>query len=129
MRIAARAAAAAALAALALVPAAAAAPIPGPNETIQCGPDERWCSGAFLKHGRRFLDLSGWDLRGRYRLCVTPPRARERCKAFPLRPTDTGAHGSSIAFARHFPHARSGRYRVRWIYGGRQLGRVLAFRV
>ncbi|HWI74987.1 MAG TPA: hypothetical protein VNT55_23700, partial [Baekduia sp.] len=85
------------------------------------------CIGALVKHGKRFLDITGFELRGRYRVCVTPPGAAERCKAFTLTPNGTGARASSIAFAKHFPHARSGRYKVRWIYAGKQLGRTLTF--
>jgi len=118
-----------ALAGLALLaPAAAlAAPIPSPGEAISCGPGERWCVAVFDKHGRRTLNITGWDLRGPYQVCVTPPGARERCKSFTLVRTTTGAYGSDVRLARHFPHARHGRYRARWIYQGKQLGRTLTF--
>ena len=120
-----RLAAAGAAAALALTAAPAArAAAPDPH---QCAAANRWCIGAFLKHGRRFFDIAGFDLRGRYRVCVTPPRARERCRTFTLTPNGTGARASSVSFTKHFPHARAGRYRVRWVYGGAQLGRTLTF--
>lgn len=108
--------------------AAAASPASA-AEPFQCGPNDRWCTGTFIKHGQRFLDITGFDLQGRYRVCVTPPGARERCKAFTLVPNGTGANASSIRFTKHFPHARPGRYRVRWVYDGRQLGRTLTFKV
>ena len=101
--------------------------IPGPGEAISCGPGERWCVAVFNMSGRRTLNITGWDLRGRYRVCVTPPRARERCKAFTLVRSATGAYGSNVRLARHFPHRRHGRYRARWIYDGKQIGRTLAF--
>jgi hypothetical protein len=108
----------------------AAAPSPAlAAEPFQCGPNDRWCNGTFIKHGQRFLDITGFELRGRYRVCVTPPGARERCKTFTLVRNGTGANASSIRFTKHFPHARSGRYRVRWIHDGQQLGRTLTFKV
>jgi hypothetical protein len=114
----------AAVAVLAALPSAARAADPH-----QCGPDNRWCIGALVKGGKRFLEISGFDLRGDYRVCVRAPGAgRERCRTFALRRNGAGAYGSSVAFARHFAHARTGTYRVRWIYDGKQLGRTLAFR-
>jgi hypothetical protein len=97
------------------------------KDVKECGPATRWCHGVFDKHGRLFLDLAGFGLNGSYRLCVTPPEARERCKSFGLQPNATGASASSVRFTSHFPHRRHGRYHARWIYDGRQLGRVLAF--
>jgi hypothetical protein len=112
------------VAVLAAPPSAAVAADPH-----QCGPDDRWCVGALVKQGTRFLEISGFDLRGEYRVCVRSPGARrERCRTFALRPGGAGAYGSSVAFARNFPHARHGTYRVRWVYRGEQLGRTLAFR-
>ena len=119
--------AAAALAATVAPPAAAgaaAAPLPH-----QCAPENRWCDGVFLERGKRVFKLAGFDLHGRYRLCVTPPGARERCLGFGLTPNATGANASTVSFTGHFPHARSGRYRVRWVYADHQLGRTLAFTV
>jgi hypothetical protein len=97
------------------------------NDPHQCGPQERWCIGALRKHGRRFLEIAGFELRGRYAVCVTPPGALEGCHRFTLTPNGAGAHASSVSFTGHFPHRRAGRYRVRWIYDGAQLGRVLRF--
>jgi hypothetical protein len=118
------AALAAAALALASPTGARATAAPPPH---QCAPANRWCNGVFLQHGRRVFKLAGFDLHGRYRLCVTPPEARERCHAFGLAPNGAGANASTVSFAGHFPHARPGRYRVRWIYGGDPLGHTLAF--
>lgn len=111
-----------ALAHLAVAPSPARAADP-----FKCASDNRWCVGAFLKHGRRFLDITGFDMKGRYRVCVTPPGAQERCKAFTLVRNAGGANASSVRFTKHFPHARHGRYAVRWTYEGRQVGPVLRF--
>jgi hypothetical protein len=110
-----------------LAPATAATPIPGPGEAIFCGPGERWCVAVFNNTGRRTLAISGLDLRGSYRVCVTAPRAHERCKAFTLVPNGGGGRQSRVRLANHFPHARHGRYKARWIYQGKQLGRTLSF--
>jgi hypothetical protein len=115
---------AAAIALTLAAPSAAPAAAKGVNA---CGPGNRWCHGILDKHGRLFLDLAGFGLKGSYRLCVTPPEARERCKSFGLQPNATGASASSVRFTSHFPHRRHGRYHARWIYDGRQLGRALAF--
>jgi hypothetical protein len=123
-----RRAAAALLALVALlVPAAAAAPIPGPGEAIQCTPGERWCIAVFNSSGRRTLALYGFDVSGRYKVCVKPPGARERCKAFTLVRNAVGGHESRVRLTRHFPHRVRGRYQARWIYHGKQLGRTLRF--
>jgi hypothetical protein len=110
-----------------LVPTASAAPIPGPGEAIFCGPGERWCVAVFNSAGRRTLAIYGLDIKGPYRVCVTPPGAHERCRTFTLVPNGGGGHQSRIRFADHFPHARHGRYKARWIYQGKQLGRTLSF--
>jgi hypothetical protein len=115
------------LVAVLTVPAAHAAPKPGPGEAIQCAPGERWCIAVFDSAGRRTLAIYGFDVRGPYRVCVTPPRAHERCKAFTLVPNSGGGAESRIRLANHFPHARHGRYKARWLYQGKQLGRTLSF--
>jgi hypothetical protein len=114
-----------ALTAVLLAPAAEAARTKDVN---QCAADNRWCHGVLNKNGRVFLDFAGFGLKGRYRVCVRPPAsARERCRVFKLKPNGTGANASSVRFTRNFPHRRHGRYTVRWIYGGRQVGRALTF--
>jgi hypothetical protein len=104
-----------------------AAPKPGPGEAIQCAPGERWCIAVFDSAGRRTLAIFGFDVRGPYRVCVTPPKAHERCRTFTLVPNGGGGAESRVRFAEHFPHARHGRYKARWVYQGKQLGRTLAF--
>ena len=107
--------------------AAHGAPKPGPGEAIQCAPGERWCIAVFVSAGRRTLAIYGFDVRGPYRVCVTAPEARERCKPFTLVPNSGGGAESRIRLANHFPHGRRGHYKARWIYHGRQLGRTLSF--
>jgi hypothetical protein len=110
-----------------LAPTTGATPKPGPGEAISCGPSERWCVAVFNSAGRRTLAIYGLDIQGPYRVCVTPPRARERCRTFKLVRNAGGGHESRVRLAQHFPHARHGRYKARWIYQGRQLGRTLSF--
>jgi hypothetical protein len=99
------------------------------GDRVQCAPEDAWCIAVFHKTDHRIhLELAGFQVSGRYRLCVTPPKRSETCRSFTLRPQGNGANISSVIFTRNFPHATHGRYHVRWIYGGRQLGRTLAFR-
>jgi len=106
-----------------------AAPAPArAADPFKCASDNHWCVGAFMKHERRFLDIGGFDMKGAYRVCVTPPGAAERCRSFKMVRNAGGAYASSIRFTKHFPHARRGRYAVRWIYDGHQVGPVLRFR-
>lgn len=106
---------------------AQAAPKPGPGEAIQCAPGERWCIAVLDSAGRRTLAIFGFDVRGPYQVCVTPPKAHERCRTFTLVPNSGGGAESRVRLAEHFPHARHGRYKARWIYHGKQLGRTLTF--
>jgi hypothetical protein len=102
----------------------AAAPAPA---TTQCGPDNHWCASAIRLHGRLFLTFAGFGYQGTYRVCVTPPKAREVCRTFGLVPNGTGANASSVLFTKHFPHARKGRYHARWLYADKQVGKSIAF--
>jgi hypothetical protein len=123
-RVPARAALTLALLALAApaAPAGAASKLP-----FTCGPEHRWCIGVFDQRKRLVFTVYHFDVRGRYDLCVTPPGAKERCRTFGLRRNQTGAFASTVDFRRNFPHRRHGRYRVRWILGGAQLGRTQSF--
>lgn len=122
------AAAALAAAALSCAPSAVATVPDQPPDPFQCASDNRWCVGAFVRDHRRFLDVFGFHMKGRYQVCVTPPRGREGCKSFTLVRNASGAHASSIRFTHHFPHARRGTYAVRWVYDGKQVGPVLRFK-
>jgi hypothetical protein len=93
----------------------------------QCGDGNHWCVGAERKHNRLFLIFAGFGYHGSYRVCVTPPKAKEVCRTFGLVPNGTGANASSVLFTKHFPHARKGQYHVRWIYAGKQVGKSMAF--
>jgi hypothetical protein len=106
---------------LVLAPAAPA------SATAQCGPGNHWCIAVQDDHGRTLLAFAGFGYTGDYRLCVTPPKAKEGCKTFGLRPNGTGANASTVAFTRHFPHARKGKYRVRWLYHDQQVGKTMTF--
>jgi len=106
-----------------------AAPAAAASHDFRCASDNHWCIGAFVKHGHRSLDVAIFHVHGRYRVCVTPPGAgqRETCQTYTLVLNGAGAMASSVRFTKHFPHTRSGRYHVRWIVGGKQLGPTLWF--
>jgi hypothetical protein len=104
-----------------------AAAAPAKKGTLKCGPKNRWCVAILERHGRLFFEVFDFDHQGKYQLCVTPPKARERCKTFKLIANGTGANASSIRFTNNFPHQRHGRYKVRWVIDGSQLGPTLTF--
>jgi hypothetical protein len=114
----------AALAALPSSPASAAK-----HGSQQCAAGNRWCTFVLVRDDRYSFLIAGRGLVGSYRLCVTAPAARtERCREFRLLgPNAVDAYESRVSFTGNFPHARHGRYAVRWLYGGRQLGKVLHF--
>jgi hypothetical protein len=111
---------------LAMVVAPATVATAAASDT-QCAPGNRWCTAILRHHGRVALAFAGFGYTGTYDLCVTPPKAKERCRTFGLQHNATGASSSTVQFARHFPHARKGRYHVRWLYGGKQVGKSMAF--
>ena len=103
---------------------AAAAPA---SATAQCGPDNRWCVAVQHHAGHLVFAFAGFGYTGTYRVCVTAPKSKELCRTFGLRPNGTGANASSVQFAQHFPHQRHGRYKVRWVYVGKQVGKTMTF--
>ena len=115
------------LVAIAVAPASIAAAAATAASDTQCASGNHWCTAILRDHGKVALAFAGFGLTGSYDLCVTPPKAKERCKTFGLRPNATGASSSTVQFARNFPHARKGRYHARWLYAGKQVGKSMAF--
>ena len=94
-----------------------------------CASSGDFCTGIFVKHGVRTLDLGTFSAASRYRLCVRPPDASATCKRFRLiLQAQTGSYTSSVRWRRHFPDDGPGVYRVEWRLNGRRLGPVLSFR-
>ena len=63
----------------------------------------------------------------RYTLCVRAPDARTRCGSFPIFRRGT-LYGSTVRWARNYPNAGPGVYRVSWRLGTQPLGPTLRFR-
>jgi hypothetical protein len=94
-----------------------------------CTPKRDICYGVVVKRGAVYLDVTterhyfGW-----YRLCVSGGAGLWRCNMYRLRRVGWLAT-SSVNFARQFPNAGSGPYRVRWSLGRRPLGPTLRFQL
>jgi hypothetical protein len=59
---------------------------------------------------------------------VRAPTGEATCKRFPLLKTKGGIYASGKSWRRHFPNEGQGIYRVRWQYGGSNLGPRISFR-
>ena len=64
----------------------------------------------------------------RYRLCVTAPAGARTCKKFRVRRTSHGLYDSTVRWAKRFPNAGPGTYRVSWRQGGSTLGPSVSFK-
>ena len=113
--------------AVAAVLFALASPAKAVPPEAQCAPANHWCIAVLRHHATVVFAFAGFGYTGTYQVCVTPPKAKERCKTFGLRPNGTGANASSVQFAKNFPHRRHGRYRVRWLYADKQVGKSMTF--
>jgi hypothetical protein len=93
-----------------------------------CSRTGDYCTQVKRKSGRVYLGLSTFSFRGRYRLCVTTPVRERTCRVARLRRGAHGIYSSTVRWSKRFPKAGRGSYRVRWYYGGSQLGPALSFR-
>jgi hypothetical protein len=87
------------------------------------------CFGIYdnAQHVIRFELVTFTKYFGRYRICVSPPRATATCKIFRVR--QMGAeYGGKVFWQRSFPNKGAGRYRVTWKVGAQRLGPTLTFR-
>ena len=94
---------------------ALAAGAPSALASSYCSPTGDYCVVAKPAGERdRLLQVAGFPFRGRYRLCVYPPRGARTCRTFPLRRGDGDMYSSSVRWSLHFPNRGHGVYRVRW---------------
>jgi hypothetical protein len=122
----------AAVAALAVTaPAAgASAPAAAPKPIASyCSPSGDLCYGIRNRSGAVHLELTTFARYfTRYRLCVKPAGAAERCRAFAIR-RQGRFFGSIVRWYGNYPSAGPGSYRVTWRLGTERLGPSLTFRL
>jgi hypothetical protein len=93
-----------------------------------CSPTGDYCQYVLRKKGTIRLEMRQFPLRGKYGLCVKPPRETFTCKTFRWRKSGP-IFKSSVTFARHFPSKKRGRYKVQWrSTDGYRIGKTLLFR-
>ena len=109
------------VASLVLAPSASA-------RSSYCSPTGDYCTSTARVGGAVLLRLSTFAFSGSIRICVTDPKAKRVCKRFQLAKRGAMWH-VSVRWHRHFPNGGKGLYRVRFLYGGAQLGPVLDFRL
>lgn len=93
-----------------------------------CSPTGDYCHSAVKRDGVVRIMLHTFSFRGRVRVCVTDPDRERSCKRFRLRARRDGIFGFRVRWSRHFPNGGRGTYRVRFRYGGSQLGPADRFR-
>jgi hypothetical protein len=94
-----------------------------------CSPSGDLCYGIRNRSGAIHLEVTTFERYfTRYRLCVKPARAAERCRAFPIR-RQGRFFGSIVRWYGAFPSAGPGAYRVTWRLGTERLGPSLTFRL
>lgn len=99
------------------------------NRTNYCSPTGDYCTSTARQGGAVFLTVRTFSFTGRVRICVTDPSQARTCKWFPLRKATGGVYQAKVRWHRNFPNGGAGIYRVRFFYGGPQLGPVLDFRI
>jgi hypothetical protein len=93
-----------------------------------CSPSGDYCQFVIRKKGRIKLEMRQFPLRGKYNLCVKPPRETFTCKTFRWQRSGP-IFKSTVTFSRHFPSKKRGRYKVLWrTTDGFRLGKTLSFR-
>jgi hypothetical protein len=93
-----------------------------------CSPSGDYCQYVIRKQGKIKFEMRQFPLRGKYSLCVKPPRESFTCKTFRWRKSGPIFKGT-VTFSRHFPAAKPGRYKVQWrLPGGHRIGKTLSFR-
>jgi hypothetical protein len=79
-----------------------------------CSPSGDLCYGIVRRSGAIYLELTTFEKYfSTYRLCVTPPGARERCRRYAVR-RQGRLYGSIVRWRGNFPMTRAGVYRVAW---------------
>jgi hypothetical protein len=93
-----------------------------------CSPSGDFCQGVFREGGRIKLKMSQFPLRGKYQLCVKPPRQAQSCNKFRWRKKKMGVYRSGVDFATYYPSKQKGLYKVRWRSSGSKIGKTMRFR-
>jgi hypothetical protein len=93
-----------------------------------CSPSGDYCQGVFRENGRIKLRMSQFPLRGKYQLCVKPPRQSQSCNKFRWRKKKMGVYRGGVDFASHYPSKQKGLYKVSWRSSGSKIGKTLRFR-
>ena len=93
-----------------------------------CSPSGDYCQVVLRKKGKIKLEMRQFPLRGKYNLCVKPPRETFTCKTFRWRRSGP-IFKSTVTFSRYFPSKKRGRYKVSWrTTDGYKIGKTLSFR-
>jgi hypothetical protein len=93
-----------------------------------CSPSGDYCQFVLRNKGKIKFEMRQFPLRGKYNLCVKPPRETFTCKTFRWRRSGP-IFKSTVTFSRHFPSNKRGRYKVSWrTTDGYRIGRTLTFR-
>ena len=98
---------------LLLAPAAASAGV----EDSYCSPSGDYCESVLKEKGVRYLHFATFSLRGEMKVCVTPPHGERTCRMRRLREFRTGFFRVRTRWAKSFPRAGKGRYRVQFSQG------------
>lgn len=106
---------------------------PGAGATLRpidshCSPSGDFCQGIFRKDERIKFDMAQFPFRGKYQLCVKPPRQKRSCGKFKWHRKTGSLFRSRVDFARNFPSKGRGLYRVTWRVDGTKVGKTLRFR-
>lgn len=100
-----------------------------------CSPSGDVCLGVFNRANAVYLGIStAARYFARYDLCIRLQGAggaagTRRCGSFPVFRRSGSVWASSVNYARQFPVADPGTYRVTWKLGARPLGPTLSFRL
>lgn len=110
---------------------AAAEDVPHVKNEIDgyCSSRDRHCTAVAKDDGKLYLVYLTKRSVEKYRLCVTSPTGRERCKRYPVNVAAGDHRGSVVPFRSEYPHKRNGTYRVAWRRSGNRIGPVLRFEI
>jgi hypothetical protein len=109
-----------------LVAFAAPSPPSALARDVYCSSTGDFCIGANRVNGTRVLRLDTFSFRGTVRVCVDPPRGREKCVYRRLKRSGPG-YGISVRWSSSFPNHGRGSYFVRFYTHGDRVGQLLSF--
>ena len=93
-----------------------------------CSPSGDFCQGVIRKNGRIKLVMDQFPLRGKFQLCVKPPRQSQSCNKFRWRKKKGSLYRRGVDFASNYPSRQKGLYKVSWRSSGSKVGETLRFR-